>query len=1437
MLNELITWVLNTYLGKYLEDFNPAQLSIALISGEVELENVPIRRDALRSFGIPVEALSGSIGRIKLQIPVRQFRTSPWSIVIERVYGVFVPKDLSEWDNDKEKDAEYAYKIRVLDAKEANWRVDNGCNAESYYSLSYSNWINYGTSLATNILENLELTIKDVHLRYEDTLSLKNSHRAAGIRINTISAQSCDSSWIPGAKNPDTQNVSFKILELKDLHFYWDVLDSSNMCRDLSSKELLEKMNQTCKMEDHNFLTNPINATLKFKRERCKQPLRNKNRPRISCDVFFHQVNLSLNDVQYTEIVGCFHELQNISHKREYKILRPSISVLNEPKRWWKYAAECYGYTLCSSEEKLKIAGENIKYMLIYKRLLINPSENLTKEEKQLKINIEKNRSLDTLKLLRDVCCNYLCDRGVNTRHRNIAHGKNILYNWFPNWLGWYGVSDNTISDAPIVNNDAYKHIEDDILSAIKESIENDTFSKRDAIFGNFTFALSDVNIALKAAKSSGESVMFDMELKNLFCFIEIKPKLTSYRVGISLGSVHLNDKYTPSTEFPFLIKPQHQETTNTKSFYNEFLSLFSKREVSHSSEEPWFQLQYERSPPEHRSDYRLIIKSKSLDVVYNENALKWIVSFFVQPITDLRNVRNIMTKKEDREASRLKFFKNWKNVLVGQKDNRKKWSFEIDISAPRIMCVENFQDKNTSIVLIDFGRFQLFKNERSPTDVQNADVDVSEKDSDEELFMTPCSTPPGSKTSLSDTPNFNTTATNEQFSRFVINNDTGLESELHSEIYDKYIVNLTDLQILVCKNRECGFACAKSSSSYHLLDKFNINLHLERRIIITSDPEYPSFTLFGNLNRIVAHINEQKISDCLKILNPITFDIFNPMEYSSSDETNMDNDSDALHNANTTIFKFVIGQIILEIQSREKSIAEIQIIGAKAGVTRKSDAVNISMSVHGFLLVDAIQSFGPDFELLIASHRHVEMDSISGSIKQSEPCSPISPGSPDPSGHQRCASPHIINRALNELQTGKKRLNSDFNVDNALITVDINIIHASEGQDTMQIANITFNNLDVIANQETIVELLGFAKRILDNYRLYRNVSTRYERSNDTMMQYTNPRSIGKCMSEVSFDFHRLNILVLRSTRLDSLNIGRKVGTLTMSEAKIHATIGNEICVSGALGGIQVVDITPEGYNHQRIFSVGKDPLTDPPSIYTNDVLFTLTNEMYGTDFDDDCTYLNALSFKISQSETSQIVAKIRMASVWYTHCPRFIEEIYLCVKEFKQYFKNFVRSIRTKASHMAKGLVNHISSNSVEKKINKFGEISLDIILSTPVLVLPRSCKSHEVLVANLGRFTVCNKQENLAQHLCTSSTPEHSEKITYFIDVRNINLFSLNTQKRKNVGANTLPKANEIYSCHEDAVPILHDTALLFQCVYESKLSLPRNCMENSLLGEYE
>lgn len=45
---------------------------------------------------------------------------------------------------------------------------------------------------------------------------------------------------------------------------------------------------------------------------------------------------------------------------------------------------------------------------------------------------------------------------------------------------------------------------------------------------------------------------------------------------------------------------------------------------------------------------------------------------------------------------------------------------------------------------------------------------------------------------------------------------------------------------------------------------------------------------------------------------------------------------------------------------------------------------------------------------------------------------------------------------------------------------------------------------------------------------------------------------------TELTFDFHRLNILLLRSVTLDSgMTVARKIATATMTDAKIHATVG----------------------------------------------------------------------------------------------------------------------------------------------------------------------------------------------------------------------------------------------------------------------------------------
>lgn len=163
-----------------------------------------------------------------------------------------------QWDADAEEQADLDYKLTRLDNLEAKWRALREANIDgsggtngngpggtnnSYYASSYTGWLNYGTSLVTNIIENLELKIRNVHIRYEDSITITNKRFACGITIESLSARSCDSNWLPGFSTNWAQNTSsFKLVELESMTFYWDLLNNDksidNCLGDVPSNEL-----------------------------------------------------------------------------------------------------------------------------------------------------------------------------------------------------------------------------------------------------------------------------------------------------------------------------------------------------------------------------------------------------------------------------------------------------------------------------------------------------------------------------------------------------------------------------------------------------------------------------------------------------------------------------------------------------------------------------------------------------------------------------------------------------------------------------------------------------------------------------------------------------------------------------------------------------------------------------------------------------------------------------------------------------------------------------------------------------------------------------------------------------------------------------------------------------------------------------------------------
>ena len=66
---------------------------------------------------------------------------------------------------------------------------------------------------------------------------------------------------------------------------------------------------------------------------------------------------------------------------------------------------------------------------------------------------------------------------------------------------------------------------------------------------------------------------------------------------------------------------------------------------------------------------FRLHIKSQSVDIVYNADAVRWLFDFFVKPHQEATSESKKATKMQYysmKQKTKEEFLKNWDNILQG---------------------------------------------------------------------------------------------------------------------------------------------------------------------------------------------------------------------------------------------------------------------------------------------------------------------------------------------------------------------------------------------------------------------------------------------------------------------------------------------------------------------------------------------------------------------------------------------------------------------------------------------------------------------------------------------------------------------------------------------------------------------------------------------------
>ncbi|XP_075461165.1 intermembrane lipid transfer protein VPS13D isoform X3 [Ascaphus truei] len=1478
MLEGLVAWVLNTYLGKYVNNLNTDQLSVALLKGAVELENLPLKKDALKELELPFDVKAGFIGKIRIQIPFYRPHVDPWVISVSKLHLIGAPEKQQDFDELKEKLLEKDHKKTLLKALEDKWKSEHEQKGESY-------WYSVTESIVTRIVDNIELKIQDVHLRFEDDITNPSHPFAFGVCIKNVSVQNA-------VREPVEKLMRKKQLDVADFSIYWDV--NGTLLGDLPPGDLQEAMEKSMESREHQYILQPVCTSAILKRNCSKEPLRSRHQPRIECDICLKTIPLTLSQAQYQQIMEFFDEFDRKERQQKFRKWKPKVAVTGNCKEWWLFALNANLSEIRAQRRQLTWefvlhrAHDAVNYCNKHCDRL--KGIQLSKEDEAEMDRIEEEQPFEELKILHELVHGRLKKQNElaeslrepfsdPTGASPVASPTDCqssgmlqyLQSWFPGWGGWYGYPQEASADIEGLIQEQQEEQQvwnpeifgvDDFFDPTADTSSLNTFTKRDHIFAKLNFQLEGGTITLlhkeKSCSLAEETAFMQLEFSGMKVRVESLPRRDSSLLLVQLGGLFLRDLATHGTIFPDLVYPNPQkEVGNISPSSSAQVGSTELRSPSNSaaSDAPVFEMLYERNPVRSNFERRLTVSTRPLNIIYNPQAITKVADFFYkgkvhssgfgyQSELELRvaeaarrqyNKLKMQTKAEIRQTI--------DRLLVGDFiENSRRWTVHLDISAPQVIFPDDFVHRDPVLVVVDLGRILLTNSQdhckREVLDTLSTGVN----DLSDDEYKTPLGTPPNSPP-----PEVNTNIGME------MSNCTGAEpSEDWLEaitMYETYSLSFMDLQIMVGHVKDNWKHIQDSEvGPTHVVEKFNVHLQLERRLMYTSDPNYPGAVLSGTLPDLKIHINEDKISALKKCFTSLSNSetklpdnlllrkekIFmdtagngrlqdSVMNLTQSIITLEQHTREVLVESKLLLAEFKVNYMQLGVESCGRYISVFKVFGCNAHFVKRPYDAEVSLTVHGLLMVDTMQTYGSDFDLLMASHKHLSFDAPTGSLRESRAQSPVSD-----SNDFIPSNPCITNDKYNSAFSNSLE-NVIIKDEESLIKLEYQFVSSEcpsmNLDSSLQVMSLQVNNLDIILNPETMVELISFLQKSFpkeNDDASPQPLKTDFERD---FSQQESFRATYEQNTRVAVDIHRLNILLLRTVTMTSAEkCGRKIATASIGGTKVNVSLGSRFDVNGSLGCLQLMDLTQDNISNQYVISIGN---TAAYESLASDISFS-ENVFVRSDYN--CNPMEALSFTFIEQTEEELSLNLKMASLHYNHSAKFLKELTLSIDELEENFRGMLKSAACRVSTVLATKTAEYSEmvslfetprkrrDSLQYEAGeeeglsalvpktKTVKLILNINIESPVVSIPRKPGSPELLIGHLGQIFIQN----------FVSDDNHSRSDRLEVEIKDIKLYSLNSshltgrKESKSDAPESLhpPSSNASVSSQEEARFTRHD-----------------------------
>ncbi|KAG4305942.1 hypothetical protein PORY_000852 [Pneumocystis oryctolagi] len=813
MLESLVAGLLKKFLGSYVENFDPKQLNIGIWKGDVKLKDLKLKKEALDIFKLPINVYEGFLGELVLQIPWSNLKNKPVKVIIENVFLLAFPQDNQEYNQEEEDRRIQNLKKEKLERAELlDQKIPRN---DTQKNQSFIN------SLITKIIDNLQIIVKNIHIRYEDVISDPEHPFSIGVTLSEFSAISTNDKWEP-IFIQNSVDFIHKLVTLDFLTIYWNV-DSYSFSKK-SHDELLKCFKdlivRNCHTPDHQLILKPVSGighiTL------------NKNNvdgfSKIDIQLIFEELSFMFNNHQYRSALMMVDLFHFFIRQQKYHRFRPTgnISVKNNPKLWLQFAANSILHEIHEKNSKYtwdylkKRRDQRIKYLDLFRKKLLEKIDILENEELQ---QLEYLLSYEDIRFYRSLAKNRLKKEKALSPKSDSQQSQGWL-----SWL-WSGSQNTDENKTDLIMTDEqrqelYDAIEWDEKKNILERLDN---------------SIESVNLKLSLSLKAGSFILTEktnIKQKDIISFFfndfnsNIIQRSNSFAFEFDLGGLSVYDGTTEDSVYPQIVKANINknkiyEFSDTKFTQND-LNLEKKPPISDNS--PFFYFKFEKNPLNNDADTSVTARLKSMEVIYNPHCLTAVSEFFQPPKSQMVSIEVLMeaasaTVEDIRNQTRagLEFaLEEHKTVLA-----------KLDLQAPLIIIPQSYVKTNCNCIILDAGHISLESN-------------LVEKEKILEIQS-----------------KHNKVYSKEDY------------SNLKSLMYDKFSLKFESIQLLIGLfiNDTSQELREKNSKSFKIIDKTDMFFLLEISILSKAS-NLTKFKISGHLPLLHASISDEKYKILMEIIN-----------------------------------------------------------------------------------------------------------------------------------------------------------------------------------------------------------------------------------------------------------------------------------------------------------------------------------------------------------------------------------------------------------------------------------------------------------------------------------------------------------------------------------------------------------------------------------------